>query len=76
MKVIQEGKTYSRIQLSLEEIKVIYFALMTQIAHTLIARQRTSVDATQEVLAAQLEVELDLSEEFDKLANKELIKYG
>ncbi|WP_299198284.1 MULTISPECIES: hypothetical protein [Pseudomonadota] len=67
MRTIQKGKAYSRIQLSPEEIKVIYYALMTQIGHTLTARQRTSVDVTQEALGKQLEIELDLLTEFGKL---------
>ena len=67
MRVTQKGKAYSRIQLSPEEIKVIYYALMTQIGHTLTARQRTSVDVTQEALGKQLEIELDLLTEFGKL---------
>ena len=69
MRTIQKGKAYSRIQLRPDEIKVIYYALMTQIGHTLIARQRTSVDATLEALETQLTVELDLSTEFEKLGD-------
>ena len=71
MRVIQEGKAYSRIQLSPEEITCIYYALMTQIAHTLTARQRCVPDSAAEVaLARQLEVELDLSNEFERLKEK------
>ena len=71
MRVIQGGKAYSRIQLSPEEITCIYYALMTQIGHTLTARQRCVPDSAAEVaLARQLEVELDLSNEFYELKEK------
>ena len=65
MRVIQQGKNYSRIQLSPEEITCIYYALMTQIGHTLIARQRTVFDSpTEKALEEQLLIELSLSTEF------------
>ena len=68
MKVIQKGKAYSRIQLSPEEIACMYFAIMTQIAHTLLARQRCDPDsAAGKALERQLTVELELSNEFDEL---------
>ena len=71
MRVIQEGKAYSRIQLSPEEITCIYYALMTQIGHTLTARQRCVSDSAAEVaLARQLHVELDLSNEFENIREK------
>jgi hypothetical protein len=71
MRVIQKGKAYSRIQLSPDEIICIYFAMMTQIGHTLMARQRCDPDsATGKALASQLETELLLANEFEKLKEK------
>lgn len=67
MKVIQKGKAHSKIQLSPEESEHIYFALMSKVANTLAAKQRTSVDVTIDQLNKQLTIELDLLEEFDKL---------
>lgn len=65
MRLIQKDKAYSRIQLSPEEIEVIYYALMTQIANTLVARQRCVGESVAHIaLGKQLETELDLSNEF------------
>lgn len=71
MITIQKNKAYSRIQLSPEEITCIYFAMMTQIGHTLTARQRCNPDCEAgKALERQLMVELELSEEFDKLRSE------
>ena len=67
MIVIQKGKAYSRIKLSPEEIDHIYFALMAKIGFTLTAKQRASADVIVNHLDKQLTMELELSEEFDKL---------
>lgn len=67
MRVIQKGKAYSRVQLTPFEIECLYFAIMTQIACTLTARQRNNSEAADEALGRQLECELALSKELDDL---------
>ena len=71
MRVIKKVNAFCQVQLTPDEVTCLYFAIMTQIGHTLTSRQRCEEGGpAHTALGQQLETELFLSNELDELREK------